>query len=192
MRAEDRTSENIAFLLERICQSYRTSLLDLAYKENLSSTQIEILGLISFLPDPGVSQISEELNLSKATVSESIKRLVEKGLVVMKTAPDDRRKRHLRLTPKGRRLTRKLSRTGSTIAGIVDSLPAGEKRDLYRTLLKVAKELNDKGLLKVIRICPFCSNAIPRKGKITCKITNRQLHPDHFSIYCPHFQLLEC
>ncbi len=191
MGTSERLSENIAFLLERVCQSYRTSLLDLAYKETLSSTQIEILGLIPLLPNPSVSKIAEELNLSKATISESVKRLVEKGLVVVKSSLDDRRKRHLSLSSKGKALTKKLSRTGSTVAGIVDSLSEGEKRYLYRTLLKIAKELKDKGLLKVIRICPFCSNAIQRKGNITCKITHRQLHPDQFSIYCPHFQLIE-
>lgn len=61
------------------------------------------LDLIAFNPGCTVTQLAEVLGVTKATVTVTVNRLVDKGMVVRERSPDDGRVRHLRLSEGMRR-----------------------------------------------------------------------------------------
>jgi len=68
---------------------------------NLSRTEMHALEIVQDIPDATLTQIADILGITKATVSVSVNRLVEKGYLVKPRAEDDKRKSILKLTDAG-------------------------------------------------------------------------------------------
>ncbi len=68
---------------------------------NLSRTEMHTLEVVQDCPDTTLTQIAEVLNITKATASVSISRLVEKGFLLKARKSDDKRKQILQLTEDG-------------------------------------------------------------------------------------------
>jgi DNA-binding MarR family transcriptional regulator len=72
-----------------------------AANANLSRTEMHALEIVQDCPGATLTQIAELLDVTKATVSVSVNRLVEKGFLKKTKMEDDRRKSALMLTEKG-------------------------------------------------------------------------------------------
>ena len=79
------------------------------HRAGLSATQFMALNVI---PKAGMtlSQLARQLNLSPATLNETINSLQERGLVVRERNPEDRRKVDIRATAEGEELQNSASR----------------------------------------------------------------------------------
>ncbi|MEA4869067.1 MAG: MarR family transcriptional regulator [Christensenella sp.] len=74
---------------------------------NLSRTEMHALEIVQDIPEATLTQIAEMLGVTKATVSVSVNRLVEKGYLEKTRAEDDGRKSILRLTESGETMCKK-------------------------------------------------------------------------------------
>ena len=74
---------------------------------NLSRTEMHALEIVQDIPDATLTQISDILGITKATVSVSVNRLVEKGYLIKTRAEDDKRKSILKLTDEGEAMCKK-------------------------------------------------------------------------------------
>jgi DNA-binding MarR family transcriptional regulator len=74
---------------------------------NLSRTEMHALEIIQDCPGATLTQIAEMLDVTKATVSVSVNRLVKKGFLKKTKMEDDRRKSALQLTEKGEECCKK-------------------------------------------------------------------------------------
>jgi DNA-binding MarR family transcriptional regulator len=74
---------------------------------NLSRTEMHALESIQDCPGATLTQIAEMLGVTKATVSVSVNRLVDKGFLVKNKMEDDKRKSALQLTDKGEECCKK-------------------------------------------------------------------------------------
>ena len=86
-------NEKIAFSLERISQIFRILLWEKAKKFKLSPIQIQFLLYLNnhkayFCT---VSNLAEEFSLTRATVSDAVKALVKKKLLLKRASPKDGR-----------------------------------------------------------------------------------------------------
>ncbi len=185
--SEINIATKIIFLLEKICQAYRNYLWQIAYKEDLTPTQIEILQTVVSCPQSNVSHIAKELGVSKPTASEAIKALIEKGFLHAQNDPSDKRKKILTLTKKGRALTKRTEKLNALFLNCLEKLPPSQNKNLYKALLLTVKILYEEGMFKLIRFCPFCANRKSSPQPI-CIITNKPVSPENFRPNCPHFK----
>lgn len=74
---------------------------------NLSRTEMHALEIIQDYPDATLTRIADVLGITKATISVSVNRLVEKGYLVKTRAEDDKRKSILQLTQTGELMCKK-------------------------------------------------------------------------------------
>jgi DNA-binding MarR family transcriptional regulator len=73
----------------------------LSSNQSLSRTEMHVLENVQEAPDMTLTDIAEELGVTKATVSVTIARLERKGFLQKVRMEEDRRKKMLRLTEQG-------------------------------------------------------------------------------------------
>lgn len=108
------TDQEIELLLNQALKDMFYSVLRLQEKSvsklangNLSRTEMHALEIVQDLPEATLTQIADILGITKATVSVSVNRLVEKGFLVKTRAENDGRKSILRLTDAGEVMCKK-------------------------------------------------------------------------------------
>lgn len=69
---------------------------------DLTLTQMHYLEVISLLGNPNITELAQELKLTKPTVKVAIDKLIEKEYVFKIQSDEDRRSAHLHLTEKGK------------------------------------------------------------------------------------------
>lgn len=74
---------------------------------SLSRTEMHALEIVQDIPEATLTQISDILGVTKATVSVSVNRLVEKGFLRKAASENDRRKSILKLTESGEQMCKK-------------------------------------------------------------------------------------
>ena len=102
------TEQEIRTLLNQVLRDLFYRILKLQEKsvsqsanDNLSRTEIHALENIQDSPGATLTQISDMLGVTKATVSVSVARLVKKGYLIKTKLDNDKRKSVLQLTDKG-------------------------------------------------------------------------------------------
>jgi len=86
---------------------------------NLSRTEMHALEIVQDIPDATLTRIAEILGVTKATISVSVNRLVEKGFLTKAPAENDKRKSILQLTQTGEEMCRKHKQFHDMLIGSV-------------------------------------------------------------------------
>lgn len=86
---------------------------------NLSRTEMHAMEIIQDIPEATLTQIAEILGITKATVSVSVSRLVEKGYLEKTRSETDGRKSILRLTEDGETMCKKHKQFHDMLIGSV-------------------------------------------------------------------------
>lgn len=115
--------------------------------DDLSRASFKVLLALRRLGPPYEAQpsrLAEELGLSRGALSVRLSPLEEDGLITRTVDAADRRKVHVRLTPKGRRAFDRHGRhEGRDEAALLGALSRADQRrlaDLLRTLVLAAEE----------------------------------------------------
>lgn len=155
--------EKLAHALNRVQVAMRADSWEVFGQNDLNPTQGQILVLIEKRgAGLRLTEIAGELAVSAPTVSESVAALAEKGYVKKVKAKGDARAITVSLTSAGEVLVRRLDNLGGTIATVLSSLPPTEQLGLYRTLLRMIRELQTAGKIPVARMCVTCRYFRPR------------------------------
>src|SRR5690554_5951150 len=103
----------IVVALERISEAFRVLLWNESKENSLSPIQIQILIFIYFHSTEKckVGYLADEFNMTKATISDSVKVLLSKELLTKETDPIDTRSFSLLLTNEGKKIAKKASRS---------------------------------------------------------------------------------
>ncbi len=85
-----------------------------------------------------ISQIQAKVLLASGSMTATVDRLEDKGLIVRNTTSEDRRARVVALTPKGRDLIEQVfAKHSADLDQLIAVLDAGERRQLYELLKKL-------------------------------------------------------
>ncbi len=185
----------LVLALERISHVFRVLLWEQTKKYNLSPIQTQILIYIFHQPeaDRNITTLAQRLNITKATVSDSVKSLSQKKLVSKKTDKEDNRYYYLELTKKGLELVRKIESWGEKVKSNFREIPQSDKTILYQTLLRMLISFEEKGILNRSRICFTCSHFQTQRKKnkelYFCQLLNLPLKPDELRVDCPEHEL---
>jgi DNA-binding MarR family transcriptional regulator len=128
---------------------------ELARQVDLTGPQLTVLKMLEGLGDLSLSELSERIRAQNSTVTGIIDRMEREALVVRTRSTEDRRVVKIKLTDKGSKIARAIAVEPMEIfRGALDSLSAGETRELLKILTKIAKRVQsivkrDVGLAKV-------------------------------------------
>jgi DNA-binding MarR family transcriptional regulator len=183
----------LASSLEKLIQVQRVLLWDIAKKENLSPIQIQFMIFINRRSPEfrKVSVLAEEFDLTKATVSNAITNLENKGLIRKTKTDIDKRSYTLEPTQKGKRISKKIEDWQKTIIDNIRKISYRDKETAYRFLTDLIKSLFDNGVINTARLCITCGNIRPGTGGIPnkCVITGREFFYNEVNINCDGYRL---
>ncbi len=178
--------------LERIAQSFRVLLWQQSKEFPLSPIQIQLLIFLLHHSSEKrkVSYLAEEFNLTKATISDTVKTLEQKQLIIKDFKGQDSRTYSINLTEKGKNIAENTSLFTKEIRTPIDKLSAIDKENLLASLLGIITHLNQTGVISVQRMCINCSHYESRAdGAIHfCNLLNQVLHTTELRIDCPEHQ----
>src|SRR5690606_30312997 len=127
------TESKIIVALERISEAFRVLLWQESKESALSPIQLQMLIFLIFHEQEKckISYLAREFNMTKATVSDSVRMLLEKKLVEKIPDPSDARSFALQLTQEGEKRAQKA--TG--FAGAIEQPLRALSRDTKSLLL---------------------------------------------------------
>lgn len=179
----------IVVALERISQVFRILLWNESKALSLSPTQVQVL---IFLLNHGiekgnVSFLASEFDVTKASMSETIKVLLGKKLVKKIANSVDSRSQTICLTPKGKDMTSKTSLFASELQKPVERMGTDEKTNLLLSLLEMIHHLNVEGVITEQRMCFSCANyrSGNKHGGSFCTLLNAKLATSDLRLDCP-------
>lgn len=195
MDAQISTERKIAYLLERVSLVYRVLLWNFAKEEGLTPLQIQI---ILFLKnrDPEEctpTSIAEDLNITKATLSDASAALMRKGIIKKRSSRKDKRTTFLTLSRRGNSVLKRIAGIDDTIVRCIKELDDYEKDRAFLLLIKLISSLHSSGLMKIARVCFTCKffrkNATPSAH--LCSLTGVEHSDRDIMVNCPKYKPVE-
>lgn len=186
-------NQKIVSSLERISQAFRVLLWNESKQYGLSPIQIQILVFLLNHSEEKrkISYLAREFDMTKATVSDSVRVLYEKSYITKETETNDFRSFTLHLTAEGKKIAERTSFFVSKIENSVDKLGQSEKENLLLNLITIIESLHHSGVISVQRMCFSCSHYLPGHSgnKHFCQLLNKKLNDSELQIDCPEFEL---
>jgi MarR family transcriptional regulator, organic hydroperoxide resistance regulator len=110
----------------------------------ITGPQRLVLKIVSRFPGISPGDLSRVVHLHPSTITGVVQRLVNKGLLERDRDPNDTRRVHLRLRPRGRPFTRRAAGTvEAAVAGALRRAPATQIQQARRLLEEIANALDD-------------------------------------------------
>ena len=101
----------------------------------LSLPQLRILFRVRSRPGIDLGGLAAELSISASAASQQVEKLVERGMLLRRPDPNDRRRLSLELTERGRLATRAVSTAAHAyLQRLLDNLSDDELTELHRVL----------------------------------------------------------
>lgn len=189
-RQNGHVESKIVVALERISEAFRVLLLSESKENSLGPVQIQLLIFLLYhsAEKCKVSYLAREFNMTKPTISDSIRLLLEKKLIEKSEDSTDTRSYNIRLTEKGKQTAEKSAHFAGAIEKPLNTLSHEQKDVMLSGLLKLIFELNKAGIITVQRMCFTCANyRITDKGHY-CNLLQLKLTPDELRVDCPEHE----
>ena len=162
---------------------------------SLSPIQVQVLIFLLHhsVEKRKVSYLAAEFNMTKATISDTIKTLEEKKLISKEYEQADTRSYMIHLTKNGKDIADKTSLFTNEIHTPIDKLHPDDKENLLLSLIGIINHLNKSGVITIQRMCFSCSHYQSSKNgqKHFCKLLNETLHTTDLRLDCPEHQMSE-
>lgn len=179
--------------LERISQSFRVLLWQESKEFSLTPIQVQVLIFLLHHSETKrkVSYLANEFNMTKATISDTIKTLEQKQLITKGHELHDTRSYIINLTEKGKNIAHETSFFTKEIRTPIDKLHSDDKENLLFSLLNIIRHLNQSEVITIQRMCMSCSyyHSYDNGQKHFCKLLNQDLQVADLRIDCPEHEL---
>lgn len=189
------TESRIIASLERISQAFRVLLWQESKEFSLTPIQVQVLIFLLFHSEEKrkVSYLAGEFNMTKATISDTVKTLTQKDLITREYEPHDTRSYIIHLTKKGRDIANKTSLFTEQLKVPVDKLHEDDKENLLLSLISIIHHLNKTGVITLQRMCFTCSHYRPNQEgeKHFCQLLNQKLEDSELRVDCPEHLTVE-
>jgi DNA-binding MarR family transcriptional regulator len=179
----------IVAALEKIAEVFRVLLWTEAKEHKLSPIQMQLLIFIKYHNSDKqrrIASMAREFNLTKATISDSIKVLEQKGLIKRTDDAFDSRSFNFSLTDQGMKLTGMIENFTLPLDGAIATLSPQQKDQFLMSLLDLIFRLNQTGIISTQRMCYSC---FYYRGDMQqnhfCNLMQKPLAVDELRIECP-------
>lgn len=186
LQQENSLDARITFALERISLVFKSLLLEQGKQTNLSPIQLQILVFLLYHGPQKckISYLATEFSLTKATVSDSVKVLLQKELVKKTTDSGDSRSFSISLTISGKKTAEAASMYARPLESIVADQDRLQKEMLYRILLNTILELQRSCLIPLQRMCFSCVHYKNDDDNHYCTLLQKQLQQEEIRLDC--------
>ncbi|MDY8134652.1 MarR family transcriptional regulator [Aquimarina sp. 2201CG5-10] len=181
---------NITSGLSRLSEVFKVLLWEHAKKLKLSPIQIQILNFITYHKQElcNVSYLAKEFNVTKPTISDAIRVLVNKDLLIKDFSSEDSRSYTLLLSLKGKEIVAQTENFTDPIKEQLSKIEEEDLESLYKTLSKLIYQLNKTGILTVQRTCFGCTFYKADKEKHYCNLLEKELLDTEIRLDCAEFE----
>lgn len=182
-------SSKIVAGLERISEVFKVLLWEKAKMVGLSPIQIQILIFIAYHKYElcNVSHLAKEFNLTKPTISDAIKVLDKKGMLLKDYSSSDNRSYSISLSTLGQRLVAETDDFASPLKSQIDSFETNDLESVFKTISELIYKLNRIGILTVQRTCYACKFYQKNNASDYCSLLEKQLLSQDIRLDCPEF-----
>lgn len=196
-RAFERTSgpldERLAAALAKVSLAARHELRRAAAREGLSAVQAQVLIVLAREGPLEMGDLAGRLGLTAPTVTDAVAALERRGLVRRQEDPQDRRRVLVRAAARGRQLGAEMSLWPDLFREAIGALAPGEKKVLFRFLVRLIVSLVRKGVVQNARMCATCTYFRPkvradRRYPHHCALADVPLGPETLRVECPDHQ----
>jgi DNA-binding MarR family transcriptional regulator len=185
----------IVAALEKISEVFRVLLWTEAKEHNVSPIQMQILIFLKYHTSDKqrrIAFIAKEFNLTKATISDSVKALEQKGLIKRETDTVDSRSFNFSLTEKGMKLTGVVENFTVPLDIAISSLSQDQKNYLLSSIFDLIFRLNSQGIISTQRMCYNCFYYGGNRAEYHfCNLMQAPLKFDDLRLECPEHKAKE-
>lgn len=184
-------NSKIVASLEKLSEIFWILLQNAAKGHGLSATQLQLLLFIKFHPSPAqrrVAFMAKEFNVTKATISDSVKALEQKELIQRTLDPEDSRSSILSLTGKGQTLAAATENFTTPLDNAVENLSGEQKEYLLYSVFDLIFRLNKTGIISTQRMCYNCHYySGNRNDQHYCNLVNQPLKLEDLRLDCGEY-----
>ena len=181
---------NMFYALWKISQVIKNKLWEISKKVNLSPIQIqsEQYHQQSDQDSVTITELSEEFDIKKATISESVNTLIKKGILAKEQSQYDKRSYPVRLTEASNEVISIIQDSQSDFMKDISKMEEQDKESSINLLNSILKFFYDEGALKRLRICQNCAfYKSYDDGKFLCTRDNKIKRESQQLWNCPHY-----
>lgn len=189
-QANSRCAKIIAGV-ERLSTLFRAALQEQSNRLGLSSLQIQIILFIAHhsIEHCNTSSVSQEFAVTKPTVSDAVRVLIEKKLLLKKQDKQDARAFNLQLSAKGKKLLTSLSSLTGYFSETMDNMREEEIDNAWNGVLLLMQQLQSKGAVPM-RMCFSCQHFgkdNPEGKPYYCQLMRQPLELRDIRVDCPEY-----
>ncbi len=175
--------------IERLSTVFRSLLQETAKEFNLTPLQTQLLIFIDehVAKLCTVTSLSGEFSVTKATISDSLKTLLNKEFLVKVQNNTDARSFYYVVTRSSRKIVKKLNFFGGAMSELLSSLGADEKKELSFLTLKLLNIFQQAKLIPS-RMCYSCRHFKKRGDDLYCELLEARLSNDTIRLDCPEYE----
>jgi DNA-binding MarR family transcriptional regulator len=182
-------SKTVHDIIERLGNLLRADVRAACHAQGVRPVQFEALNYLvqcnRYSDTP--QAVAEYLGLTKGTVSQTLKVLEEKGLLLKRDDRNDKRVVHLKPTARGRRLIAQVVPSQS-VATAMKRLPVSAQHEMAQVLQQVLRTIQQANGLKTFAPCHSCRFNQQREGGYYCELTKEPLADNDLSLLCREHQ----
>lgn len=183
-------SSKIVAGMERVSEVFKILLWEKAKLVGLSPIQIQVLIFIAFHKRElcNVSHLAKEFNVTKPTVSDAIKVLDKKGMIIKDFSSSDSRSYSITLSELGTEIISQTYDFSNPLKKQIDSFSSSELESLFGTLSQLIYKLNRNGILSVQRTCYGCKFYQKNQESDYCNLLQKELLNREIRLDCPEYE----
>ncbi len=182
----------IVAALERIGQAFMVLLWNESKDYSNSPIQLRVLIFLLYHNEEKrkVSYLADEFNVTKATISDSVKVLEQKGYISKTYEPHDTRSYVIHLTAKGKELARRTAFFADEILEPITKQHAEDKENMLFGLMNLIQHLNRSGVITIQRMCKTCVHYSAGSGSKPhfCRLLSQDLTESELRLDCPEHE----
>lgn len=177
--------------LDKVSDTLKALLWSGQKQSGLSPLQLKLLLFIAYHEAKynTISQLVEEFQVTKATISDCIKALEKQKLLSKVLNHKDNRRFHIELTEKGTQKVSEIKPFANPLIQVLQSENNEDLETLYNSMFSILSKLNKDKKLNLKRSCSDCK-AYRSDGinHAFCMELRTQLKPKDRRIDCPKYQ----
>ena len=186
---ERHISSKIVVGLERISEVFKILLWEKAKLVGLSPIQIQLLIFITYHKEElcNVSALAKEFNITKPTISDAVRILEKKGLIIKDFSSNDNRSYTIKVSDAGKKIVAEIENFANPLRDQLEGIQQVELESLFSTLSKLIYQLNQAEILTVQRTCYGCKFYDRQGMKDYCNLLDKELHNNEIRLDCPEY-----
>lgn len=183
-------SSKIVVGLERISEVFKILLWEKAKLIGLSPIQIQILIFIAYHKQElcNVSHLAKEFNVTKPTLSDAVKALDQKKMIIKDYSSADSRSYTIQLSDLGKATVLQTNDLANPLKTQIDTLDETDLDTVFKTLSELIYKLNQNNILTVQRTCYGCKFYQKNETSDYCNLLKKQLLNKDIRLDCPEFE----